>query len=297
MYDCKTGKIVDFEIVSKGDRHHPGNYDGSSNGMEVAGFRRMVGRWANGNDRVANVVTDQDSKLGRAISESGWNVNHLIDTNHASKSFARQWDDLKPPEKKLLYGLKDRLMKWLKTVLYSKETQAKKLAMWENSAKHYSGDHSGCRDRNHTGYQWRESGNPEAQQVLGKMITAGSSLIRKCNPNLGSTQGNESFHAVKAKYADKRLNYAASTQARFAMAVIEHSNYPGWQNELRKSLRVEPLPRKFQNMLAKETEDRITRSANRRTEEYCRKTDAMRQARQANNRNDTRSKNDYGHGA
>jgi hypothetical protein len=49
----------------------------------------------------------------------------------------------------------------------------------------------------------------------------------KIDPLSGSTQANESFHAVKGKYTDKRLNFTTSTEARFALGVICQSRNPG----------------------------------------------------------------------
>jgi hypothetical protein len=51
-------------------------------------------------------------------------------------------------------------------------------------------------------------------------LAEGSKIIQKVDPLSGSTQPNESFHTVKGKYADKRLNFMTSFKARFALGVI-----------------------------------------------------------------------------
>jgi hypothetical protein len=65
---------------------------------------------------------------------------------------------------------------------------------------------------------------PEAQASLRRYLAEGSKIIQKVDPLSGSTQPNESFHAVKGKYTDKRLNFTTSTEARFALGVIFSPN-------------------------------------------------------------------------
>jgi hypothetical protein len=294
IYDCGTGRIVDFEIVSKSNHFAHGNYEGSSNGMEVEGFKRMVGRWVPSDDKVTHVVTDKDSTLGKAIADSGWGVTHKHDTNHAMKAFEHQWDRMPKEEKKNLNGLRSRLTGWLKTTLHSDEPEDAKIAKWENARQHYRGDHSKCPDTKHEGYLWRKREEPKAQEALDRVISSGSELIRSCDPNLGSTQGNESYHAVKAKYADKRLNYPVSTPTRFGLSVIAHSNVPGWEDELRKECGVPPIPKRYQDELRRATEDRNTRAEVRRTEEYRRQRNARRHEQRSANASQRRGKDDYG---
>jgi hypothetical protein len=43
--------------------------------------------------------------------------------------------------------------------------------------------------------------------------------IKRVDPFMGSKQANESFHAVKGEYANERLNFMTSTEARFSLAV------------------------------------------------------------------------------
>jgi cell shape-determining protein MreC len=43
--------------------------------MEVEALRRMVKRWED-DQKVAVVVTDQDSKMAKVIRESRWNGKH-----------------------------------------------------------------------------------------------------------------------------------------------------------------------------------------------------------------------------
>jgi hypothetical protein len=102
-----NGRVVDFEMVQKTTAPGRGNYQGSSNGMEVEAQRRMVKRWED-DENVAVVVTDQDSKMAKVICESHWDVNPEYDTNHAKKALDRYCQGLPKEERQLLYGLGKR---------------------------------------------------------------------------------------------------------------------------------------------------------------------------------------------
>jgi hypothetical protein len=70
IIDYMTRKVVDYEITQKTKRGRPGNYTGSSSGMEVEAFRRLITRWK-GHSKVVGYVHDCDSKASCAIREAG----------------------------------------------------------------------------------------------------------------------------------------------------------------------------------------------------------------------------------
>jgi hypothetical protein len=82
---------------------------------------------------------------------------------------------------------------------------------------------------------------------LFRFLVKGIDIIRKSDPLEGSTPANESFHAVKAMYADKRINFGGSCACRFALAVISHSGGPGWPEALRGSMGLDPPPAPVQS--------------------------------------------------
>jgi hypothetical protein len=55
-------------------------------------------------------------------------MEHSLDNNDAAKVFARI-DDLDADKKRFMRGLKDRLMRWLESVLHFKENPENKLEM------------------------------------------------------------------------------------------------------------------------------------------------------------------------
>jgi hypothetical protein len=80
-------------------------------------------------------------------------------------------------------------------------------------------------------------------------MVEGSKIVQKVDPLAAPTQGNESVHAMKGKYTDKRLSFAASAEARFTLDGISQSGNPGWQDKLCESLDISPLPAKCSKML------------------------------------------------
>jgi hypothetical protein len=198
MIDTDSGRVVDFEVVERPNHRRKGNYRGSSNGMEVETMKRMIHRWED-DRKVRTIITDQDSKLGKVIRESRWNVNHEFDANHAKKSFERYQERLPKEERQYLDGLDQRLKNWFNHVLHQPIPREKKVETWESAYGHFCGDHTGCPNPTHQGYQWRHRDDPAARETLTRYLAEGSKVIRKVDPLQGSTQWNESFHAVKAK--------------------------------------------------------------------------------------------------
>jgi hypothetical protein len=292
MFDMSTRRVVDFEFVSKGDQRHEGNYKGHSNGMEVEGLTRMLPRWKD-ETRVDVIVTDHDSKMGRVIASSGWKVKHENDANHAKKSLDRYCKSLSKEDKACLYGLGNKSRQWFNKVLHEPVSVAEKKELWNNTYNHYCGDHSHCPDPMHKGYLWPKRDNPRAQEVLRRYIDEGSKMIDRVNPDLGSTQLNESFHATKAKFADKRLNFTVSTEARFAMAVIANSAEPGWHEELRREPGLRPLPAQCTEAIRRQQEARAARNDARRKEEVKKTINQARNERRAGHKKETKRVDGY----
>jgi hypothetical protein len=193
--------------------------------MEVEAMKRLVNRWED-DEKVDTVITDQDSKLGKVIRDSWWGVKHEFDANHAKKSLNRYRESLSKQQRQHLSGLGQRLDSWFNHVIHEPVDREQRVAMRENAYDHYCGDHTRCPRPGHEAYGWTHQKSPEARQTLKRYLAEGSKIIRKIDPLRGSTQWNESFHAVKAKYADKRQSFPGSTEARFALTVASHSGGP-----------------------------------------------------------------------
>jgi hypothetical protein len=61
--------------------------------------------------------------------------------------------------------------------------------------------------------------------------------------------GNESFHVVKGKYADRFLKATISTETPFALGVIPQSRNPDGHDELSKFSDIPPFPAERSRML------------------------------------------------
>jgi hypothetical protein len=140
--DVIRGKIVDFEILQRGQGFLFGDYFGPSNGMEVEGVRRIIQRWENSfqeaNEKVVSYVHDRDAKTRKLIREL-WNKPELLDPNHVTKGF-----DRKLGSEPSLRGLKSKLRRWFVFLLKLEQTCEEKQRLWCNSSQHYQGVHDGC---------------------------------------------------------------------------------------------------------------------------------------------------------
>jgi hypothetical protein len=96
--------------------------------------------------------------------------------------------------------------------------------------------------------------------------------LQKNDPLTGSAQPNESFHTVKGRYTDKRLNFTTSAEVRFALGVISESRNRDWQDELRKSLDISPFPTECSKMPWDLNSKRQRKTERRREEPERRKS-------------------------
>jgi hypothetical protein len=252
----------------------------------------MIPRWK-GDANVKYIAHDRDSKISKCIRDSGWEVEQIMDPNHTKKSLERQWKKMNDKQKGLLHGLKQRLFSWFSFVSKKEISPAHKTEMWENASQHYCGNHSNCIDPNHSGFKWTNASNPEAQATLNNFISKGTNLLTSVKPSAGSTQANESFHAVKAKFADKRVNYPLSTPARFAISTISSNNQPGWEDDLRHYLGISPIPTEFQNALRDQSLNKQRLSEQKCSEQYRSLTNHYRDYQRWQINTNTQGQNDY----
>jgi hypothetical protein len=133
--DCRNRKIVDFEIVSRDTRFNPGNYTGAANGMECVSVETVLIKGAT-ETRATGIVCDKDSKTRKVIERSQWTVAQVLDVNDCTKAFLRKWDRLKADDKERIQGLKERLRRFLRMVVYSEADLAAKVDMWLNAENH-----------------------------------------------------------------------------------------------------------------------------------------------------------------
>jgi hypothetical protein len=259
--------------------------------MEVAGMKMILKRWLN-DSKVAVLVQDKDSKISKLVRESGWKIEQKIDPNHAKKSFRRFWDSL-DDDRKYLFGLKDRLIKWMDHIIYLNIGMEAKIEMWMNALNHYQGDHTKCPRHDSETYEWANKNNSNATAVLKQVLNKGLEIIKDAEPLRGSTQLNEAYHSVKAKFADKRISYLSSTELRYAMSIIAFDNQPFWQKKLRELLGIPPLPSEIEIIIEEANEAKRRPNENRRTPEYRKKANEEKRERTRKRNEESSGKKDY----
>jgi hypothetical protein len=190
--------------------------------MALTGILR---RWED-DQNVAVAVTDQESRMAKLILESRWGVKHEYGPNRSKRTLDRYCQKLPREELQLLDEPGKRSWDWFDDVLEQPIPRNKKSEMRENSVSHHRGDRSKCHHPVHHGYQWKNRDMDEAQASLRRYLVEGSTIIQTVDPLRASTQANESVHAKKGEYTDKRLNSTTSTEARFALGVISQSRNP-----------------------------------------------------------------------
>jgi hypothetical protein len=108
MVNVESRRVVDFQIVQKIITSGRGNHQGSTNEIEVETRRRIVKGWED-DHKVAVAVTDQDSKMTKAIRESRSNVRHEYDVNHAKKTLDCHCQGLPKEKRRFCTGSRSAL--------------------------------------------------------------------------------------------------------------------------------------------------------------------------------------------
>lgn len=263
--DSRSKKIVDFEVTLKKNHSIEGDYAGSSNGMEIECLRKLIPRWID-DPNVSFFTHDNDSKTRSLLIEQGWSIQEIIDTNHSMKNFPGKIETFDRKNGGILSGLHQRLAKFLRYIIYLDIPLEEKEAMWLNCANHYAGDHSNCQEHGDS-YDWPGKYINGGKEALLNFLKKTIKIIRKCN-GLASTQLNESYHALKAKYANKDFCWIDSWVPRACAAILQFNEPNDWKFELYNRLELAPLSAECQTSLENRFIQAKIKSLFRRTPEY-----------------------------
>lgn len=263
--DSRQRKIVDFAITEKDNHILKGDFVGSSNAMEIECLKKLIARWKN-DPNVISYTHDNDGKTRVFLESSEWAITEILDTNHTIKSFSQKISDFDTKNDKLLYGLHEKLHRFLKFLIHLEVSSEEKQRLWLNSSNHYSGDHSQCLPHGDS-YKWPKAGSPHAKEVLDEFLKKTLKILIKCDGNL-STQLNESYHSLKAKFASKELCWIDSWQSRIAAAILQFNNPNQWKFELYQRLGFGKLSEYSTMQLSKKFQLAESKSVERRTSEY-----------------------------
>ena len=91
MIDTRSQRIIDFEFATRSHQQANGNYEGSSQGMEIACLRMIVRRLKT-DARITSFVHDNDGKARALMREEGWEIAENLDLNHITKSLTRLFE-------------------------------------------------------------------------------------------------------------------------------------------------------------------------------------------------------------
>lgn len=226
---CQTKRIIESVVLSKNLPETSENYCEASNMMESLGLSLVIPSLRN-NPNIVGYVHDNDGRARKMIREAGWNIREYLDPGHAVKSFNRKLQNFNRKNHQVLKGIEDSLRRWLHTLLKSALTTEQKVCQWQNSIRHYAGDHSLCLHGDVSTTTWDLAGDPVAVSALKKFLDDTQFIIECCTPQF-HTNAIESFHNVKGKFASKEVRWGFSWEGRMMAAVLEW-NRPGWCAEL-----------------------------------------------------------------
>ena len=111
----------------------------------------------------------------------------------------------------------------------------RKIERWMGAFDHYTSNITVLGQ-----FNWVLKNNELSKEALKKFLNATISIVRSAAP-IFSTQMNECFNSIKARYASKLLNWKSSFVGRVCMAVLQINNPYKWVNDLRRVLKLPPL--------------------------------------------------------
>lgn len=263
--DNRTKKIVDFSICMKNNHKMEGDYIGSSNGMEVECLKKLINNWKDDPNVVA-YTHDNDGKTRALLREAGWNILEYLDTNHSLKSFPKKVKQFNKNHGNVLNGLQDKLACYIKYLAYLDISIDEKEKKWLNSANHYFGDHSNC-DKHGPTREWGGKSREGAYDLLKEFLYKTIKSLRKSSTYV-STQLNESYHALKAKYSSKDICWIDSWVGRACAAILQWNEPNTWKFELYKRLNLPPLSYQSKAQLMRRHIGSAKKSICRSTKEY-----------------------------
>ena len=225
VIDISTKRIIAFEVLDKGENHRHGNYKGPSNLMEAEAFKRIVPKLMK-TGKIKTIVKDGDTKLEKIIQKYNWSVQIHYDLNHRLKNWPNLFKTYNKLANGTLRGLKERIRSFLEVCLYDNITTAEKVKKFMNAYDHFLGNHTNCPEHG-DGYQWPHRDDPLAQKCLMLLLNKSSKILETSFP-YETTNYNENFHSVKAKYVPKGFNLGNSFIGRLSCSILQYNKPYDW---------------------------------------------------------------------
>jgi hypothetical protein len=289
LIDCNHKRIIDFEIVTKSKCGNQGNWDGSSNGMELRGVELLIERWKT-KGKIKGVVHDNDSKATLAIERSGWEVDQWYDPNHVVKQFETRW---KSARTNFLRGIHAKLLLWFKYLIRSDFTNEEKKQYWMNSLEHFKGNHKGCPREHPGGDHFAAIKNPNAEAQLRAILADTKELLGRARTGF-DTQLCESCNSLKTKFANKDTSWKCSWGPRVMCALMQVNSLDNWRITLARLCNLS-LSADVIAELDQRWQEHLRWQAARGTEEARLKACRQRWERRHHDSLQKKGREDYGH--
>lgn len=225
----ETHKIIDFQIVTQykfpyASEHVTYDPTISSKAMEGLGLEQIAQRQKI-NDKTDYYCHDGDLTAEVILLNSGLQLKQVFDPNHFIPTILNKYAT--SVQMDLLSGISDRLIKRFKRIFHDKEIpDDQKKQKWIDSYTHYINDD-----------KWEKHSTPEAQHALEKFLYDSSICFDFMKSGV-STNINESFHALKAEFAPKNINWRYSFVLRMCVAIIAFNEGPNWKTILAEKLKI-----------------------------------------------------------
>ena len=231
--DIDSGKIVAFSIINKFINDEFNNYEGPSNLMEARGFEDLL-PFLKASGKVGTIIKDGDVKIEKLIEKYNWTVKVMSDVNHKFKNFHTSFKKINDAHNGKLRGLEKGLKQWLGHILFSNLSTIVKEELWNNTVNHYLGNHANCIQHGPV-KNWKNAKDPDAVKALQEVIDLWYPTVRDFIRG-ETTNFNENFHSVKARFLNKVYNYGKSSEARICASILQYNEGYSWILDALKKL-------------------------------------------------------------
>ena len=241
--------------------------------MEAEAFKRMIPRLMK-KGKITELIKDGDVKISKIIQDFHWGVDVKNDPNHQLLNFDtvfKKWDELC---NKKLYGLKKRILSYLKNILYEPSTTDQKLKKWENAINHFTGNHENCPPHS-VSKLWIHRNDQSAVDCLKGLVNELTSVIKEFERG-HTTNYNENFHSIKARLLLKNNFQGYWALGRILVSILQYNNPDNWIFKLFDYFHLAALPVSIAIKLSQIFKQRAAKRARDQSPEFQKKKEKQK---------------------
>ena len=167
-------------------------------------------------------------------------MNVKNDPNHHLLHFDTIWKKWNHLCHGKLHGLKNRILKSLKSLLYETSTTDQKLEKWENSINHFRGNHEYCPPH----VEEKSWSNKDDESAIHSLLGVISDIIPIILnfESYHTTNFNENFHSIKARLLLKTMNHDYWAMGRMFTTILQYNDPDFWIFQLFDYFHLAALP-------------------------------------------------------